>query len=223
MAVLIKPQIAPSVLSADFSRLGEQVNSIIEAGGQALHLDVMDGHYVPNLTFGPMVVKAIRTMTDMLLEAHLMISHPDQYLENFITAGADIVLVHASTCISVADTLNKIHDLGAKAGLVVNPDEDLFTVEPYLEQMDQLLIMSVFPGFGGQSFIPGVLEHLPKLLARLNEHSVLVEIDGGINQHTIMDLNQSGIDRFVAGSAVFNASATPKENYLNLLTQISHK
>lgn len=219
----MKPQIAPSVLSADFSQLGAQIDSIVEAGGEVLHLDIMDGHYVPNLTFGPMVVKAIRKMTDMLLEAHLMISEPDKYLKKFISAGADIVLVHASTCASVTDTLDNIHALGAKAGLVVNPDEDLTIVKPYLEQMDQLLIMSVFPGFGGQTFIPGVLDHLPKLLPLLHEHKILVEIDGGINLHTLPGLNRFGIDRFVAGSAVFNASATPKENFLNLLTQISHK
>ncbi len=221
MSTLSKPQIAPSVLSADFSQLGEQIGSIIEAGGEVLHLDVMDGHYVPNLTFGPMLVKAIRKMTDMLLEAHLMISAPDTYLENFIFAGADIVLVHPSTCKSVADTLGKIHALGAKAGLVVNPDEDLFVVEPYLEKIDQLLIMSVNPGFGGQAFIPSVLESLSTLLPSLKAHEVLIEIDGGINLQTIASLGQAGIDRFVAGSAVFNKLASPGKNYLNLLTQIS--
>ncbi len=214
-------EIAPSVLSADFSQLGDQINSIIRANGSVLHLDVMDGHYVPNLTFGPLVVKAIRKMTQMILEAHLMISDPDAYLKDFILAGADIVLVHPETCSSVADTLNQIHDLGAKAGLVINPDQNLSLIDPYIDQMDQLLIMSVVPGFGGQSFIPEVLDTLPAYLPLLAENQVLIEIDGGINLHTIAELKQTGINRFVAGSAVFNSEATPGKNYLNLLTQVS--
>ncbi len=221
MAVSYQPQISPSILSADFSRLGEQIASVEGAGCEVLHLDVMDGHYVPNLTFGPMLVKAIRKMTPLVLEAHLMISDPDKYLDNFISAGADIVLVHPSTCKSVADTLQKIKDTGVKSGLVVNPDEDLSMVEPYIELMDQLLIMSVYPGFGGQSFIPTATDGLVALLPTLQENGVLIEIDGGINQTTIGSLAQSGIQRFVAGSAVFNNSAPPDENFLRLLNLIS--
>lgn len=220
MAILIQSQISPSVLSADFSQLGDQIGSIDNAGGEVLHLDIMDGHFVPNLTFGPMVVKAIRKMTSMHLEAHLMISDPDKYIEGYIQAGADCVLVHPSTCSSVSDTLNRIHDLGAKAGLVVNPDEKLSSVSPFIHQMDQLLIMSVYPGFGGQSFIPEVLDSLPKILSQLEEAQVLIEIDGGINLQTIQTLRSAGIDRYVAGSAVFNNQGTPKQNYLNLLRQI---
>ncbi|NQV41838.1 MAG: ribulose-phosphate 3-epimerase [Candidatus Marinimicrobia bacterium] len=211
-------QISPSVLSADFSRLGEQIKSIEECGGEVLHLDVMDGHYVPNLTFGPILVKAIRKMTNMVLEAHLMISNPDHYLENFINAGADIVLVHPSTCESVEDTLKKIRSLGAKAGLVVNPDEKLSLVEPYLGLMDQLLIMSVVPGFGGQSFMPEVLNDLPGFRQALDDHGILVEIDGGINKATMGAVLGMGIHRFVAGSAVFNKEATPGENFNVLQT-----
>ena len=217
----IKAQISPSVLSADFSRLGEEIDSIINSGGEVLHLDVMDGHYVPNLTFGPMVVKAIRKMTDMELEAHLMISNPDKYLDNFIAAGADVVLVHPSTCDSVGATLERIKALGAKAGLVVNPDEKLDIVSPYLDRIDQLLIMSVFPGFGGQSYIPTLPDDLARFRVALEDAGVLVEIDGGINKNTISPLPQLGIHRFVAGSAVFNSSATPGENYTNLLALIS--
>jgi len=217
----MKPQISPSVLSADFSKLGEQIASVGERGGEVLHLDVMDGHFVPNLTFGPLLVKAMRKMTDMVLEAHLMISEPDKYIESFIKAGADIVLVHPSTCISVSNTLKNIKSLGAKAGLVVNPDEKLSLVEPYLEEMDQLLIMSVVPGFGGQSFMPEVLNDLPALRPSLVKNNVLVEIDGGINQTTIGSVLGKGISRFVAGSAVFNKHASPGENFSTLQSLVA--
>ena len=212
----MKAQISPSVLSADFSRLGEQIKSIEDSGGEVLHLDVMDGHFVPNLTFGPLLVKAMRKMTSMVLEAHLMISEPDLYIKNFIDAGADIVLVHPTTCISVADTLKNIKAQGAKAGLVVNPDEKLSIVAPYLDMMDQLLIMSVVPGFGGQSFIPEVLIDLDRMRQTLDDHNVLVEIDGGINKTTIGSVLNKGIHRFVAGSAVFNKQASPGENFTTL-------
>ncbi|MCF7824347.1 MAG: ribulose-phosphate 3-epimerase [Candidatus Marinimicrobia bacterium] len=221
MSLLTAPQIAPSVLAADFSRLGAEVQSVQDAGGKILHLDVMDGHYVPNLSFGPLVVKALRETSNMLLEAHLMISYPDKYIESFIRAGADIILVHPSTCPSTRDTLRSIHSLGVKAGLVINPDENISLIDPYLDEMDQLLIMSVFPGFGGQKFIPSVLSQIPLYLPRLAENGILLEIDGGINLETIGSLKDMGIDRFVAGSAVFNKTYTPGENYLKLLSQIS--
>lgn len=214
------PQISPSILSADFNHLGEEVKSVAEAGCQVLHLDVMDGHYVPNLSFGPMVVKAVRKMTDMILEAHLMISEPDKYLEDFIKAGADIVLVHPSTCPVLENTLNHIHELGAKAGLVINPDENVSIVEPYMTQIEQVLIMSVYPGFGGQAFIPAVLDQLPEILPELKKQGILLEIDGGVNLDTIPTLANTGIDRFVAGSAVFNKFASPAENYRQLLKSI---
>lgn len=213
MPIQMTAQISPSVLSADFSRLGEQIKSVGERDGEVLHLDVMDGHFVPNLTFGPMLVKAMRKMTDMVLEAHLMISEPDNYIDDFIRAGADIVLVHPSTCPSVSHSLKHIKALGAKAGLVVNPDENLSIIEPYLEEMDQLLIMSVVPGFGGQSFMPEVLNDLPLWRSALDENNILVEIDGGINKTTIGSTLNMGIHRFVAGSAVFNDQASPGENF----------
>lgn len=212
------PQISPSVLSADFSRLAEQIQSVESTGCEVLHLDVMDGHYVPNLTFGPLLVKAIRKITDRELEAHLMISDPDKYLEAFVKAGADVVLVHPETCNSVDETLDRIKSLGAKAGLVVNPAEQLSIIEPYLKKLDQLLIMSVVPGFGGQSFMPEVLVELPQLRPSLEKNQVLVEIDGGINRSTISSVLNMGIHRFVAGSAVFNTHASPADNFLELQT-----
>ncbi len=216
MALLNTPQIAPSVLSADFTQLGNQVISLDDAGCKVLHIDVMDGHYVPNISFGPLLLKAIRNITKMELEAHLMISNPDDYLEQFVKSGADIVLVHPSTCKSVSDTLQRIHDLGVKAGLVVNPDEKLSLVSPYLKYMDQLLIMSVYPGFGGQSFISDVLDDLPDHLPQLEESNVIIEIDGGINHLTLPTIKGAGIDRYVAGSAVFNKIAPPNTNFLHL-------
>lgn len=221
MSLLSTPQIAPSILTADFSRLKAEIRSIEQAGGQVLHLDIMDGHYVPNMSFGPMVVKSIRKATNLILETHLMISDPDQYLSNYVDAGAEVVLVHPSTCKSVRDTLRAIHKAGAKAGLVINPDEDISLIDPFLNEIDQVLVMSVYPGYGGQKFIPSVLTQLPAYLPRLIDNAILLEIDGGVNANTIGSLKDIGIDRFVAGSAVFNELATPGENYLNLLNELN--
>lgn len=209
-------EISPSILSADFTSLGDQVRSVVDAGCKVLHLDVMDGQYVPNISFGPMVVKAVRRITDIHLESHLMIKDPDKYLEDFIGSGSDTVLVHPSTCPSVGGTLARIHELGALAGLVINPDESLDTVLPFLDQMDQVLIMSVFPGFGGQEFIPSVLDPLSELSTTFKEHDIVVEIDGGINRDTLPALIDRDLDRFVAGSAVFNRTAAPSENFAEL-------
>lgn len=220
MKASFKQQISPSILSADFTVLAEQIDSVVESGCEVLHLDVMDGQYVPNISFGPMVVKAVRRATDITLESHLMIAEPDKYLEAFANAGSDIILVHPSTCPSVDTTLDEIHKLGVKAGLVINPDEKLTDVLPYLERMDQILIMSVFPGFGGQEFIPEVLSNLPELLPVFAENDVLIEIDGGINAATLPSVVDKGIHRFVAGSAVFNQKASPSENYTQLANQL---
>ncbi|MCF7808334.1 MAG: ribulose-phosphate 3-epimerase [Candidatus Marinimicrobia bacterium] len=221
MATDRKQQISPSILSADFAELGDQVRSVIDAGCQVLHLDVMDGQYVPNISFGPMVVKAVRSITDVHLESHLMIAEPDKYIENFIRAGSDTVLVHPSTCRSVGDTLARIHDLGSLAGLVINPDEALELTLPYIDQLDQVLIMSVFPGFGGQTFISSVLDPLSEILDTFKKNDILIEIDGGINRKTLPALTELGLDRFVAGSAVFNKQSSPAENYTEL-TSLLH-
>ena len=214
-------QISPSVLSADFTKLAAEIESLDGAGCQVLHLDVMDGQYVPNLTFGPMVVEAIRRLTSMELEAHLMITQPDKYLEAFIGAGADVVLIHPQTCASVSRSLARIHALGAKAGLVVNPDEELALVRPFLDEMDQLLIMSVYPGFGGQKFMPEVLRNLAEFLPLIEARGIILEIDGGINTTTLPGLLETGIQRFVAGSAVFNTLGSPAQNFLKLTNQLS--
>lgn len=220
MAILTKPQISPSILSADFSRLGEQIAAVQDSGCKVLHLDVMDGCYVPNISFGPLVVEAVRRITTLELESHLMIMDPDKYIEAFVQAGSDIILVHPGTCPSVDDTLRKIHAQGVRAGLVINPDEDVNLVAPYLDQLDQVLVMSVYPGFGGQKFMPSVLEGIKQILPELEAHNILLEIDGGVNSRTIPMLSGLGIDRYVAGSAVFNNRASPAENYQALLEQI---
>jgi ribulose-phosphate 3-epimerase len=210
-------KISPSVLSADFTRLAAEIASLNDAGCSLLHLDVMDGQYVPNITFGPMIVEAIRRLTDMELEAHLMIADPDKYIADFINAGADLVLIHPSTVESAVETLANIRKLGARAGVVINPNESLDLATPLLKHIDQLLIMSVYPGFGGQKFIPEVLDSLPAHLPAVMEAAVTIEIDGGVNISTLPNLQGRGISRFVAGSAVFNKKATPAENYRQLV------
>lgn len=209
-------QISPSLLAANFARLGADIDEVTQAGAQVLHLDVMDGHYVPNLTFGPMLVAAIRELTNLPLEAHLMISEPARYAEAFIKAGADLVLVHPETCPDLKTVLNAIRAQNAKAGVVYNPDQVPELDDMDLELIDQVLFMSVFPGFGGQRFMPEVLETIKEWEARLHAHDIVIEIDGGVNRSTIQSIVPSGVDRYVAGSAVFNQTASIQANFTEL-------
>ena len=201
------PRIAPSVLSADFSRLAEQIRAVERGGADCLHLDVMDGHFVPNLTFGPMIVEAIRRLTELPLHTHLMIEEPHRYLEQFVQAGSDSVTVHVELYDDPVPVLSRIRDLGVRAGLTLNPDTPFERVEPVLSAVDLLLVMSVNPGFGGQRFRPEVLGKVTRAVdVRAREGlSFDIHIDGGIDETTAPAAARAGVDVLVAGSAVFTA------------------
>jgi ribulose-phosphate 3-epimerase len=201
-------KLAPSILSADFSRLGEEVAAVTAAGADYVHVDVMDGHFVPNITIGPLVVEAVRRSTHLPLDVHLMINQPDLYLEEFIKAGADIVGVHAEILPHLHRTLESIKALGAKASVTLNPSTPLVMVEHVLGLVDQVLLMTVNPGFGGQSFITSVVPKIRALRKIIDERGLPIEleVDGGINGETIGEAARAGADVFVAGSAVFSTS-----------------
>jgi len=198
-------KIAPSILSSDFSRLKDEIQAVESAGADWLHVDVMDGHYVPNITIGPVVVESIRKVTRLPLDVHLMITDPDKYAPEFIKAGADWVSIHPETCKEPKATLKKIRDLGAKASVAVNPDIPLDKVEAYFPDIDMVLMMTVFPGFAGQAFIEDVLPKITAARRQIKERglSVLVEADGGIKADNIGRVVQAGAEVIVSGSGIF--------------------
>lgn len=202
-----KIQIAPSILSADFTRLGEEIRAVDRAGADIIHIDVMDGHFVPNITLGPLVVKAVRSVTTNELDVHLMIANPDAYLDAFAEAGADWITVHVETCNHLHRTISRIKQLGKKAGAVLNPATSLATLDYILEDLDLVMLMTVNPGFGGQSFIPASLEKIWTLHQRIETLGlgVGIEIDGGVSGTTIADVAEAGANIFVAGSAVYGS------------------
>lgn len=203
----MKQLIAPSILSADFARLGEEIQAVETAGADWIHIDVMDGHFVPNITMGPIVVEAARRSTSLPLDVHLMIKNPDRYVQDFVKAGADWLSVQVEACVHLNRTIQLIKEAGAKAGAVLNPATPLSSLDWVLEDLDFILIMSVNPGFGGQSFIPNSLDRIRSLKQTLRERglSTLIQIDGGVNTKTIEAVARSGADVFVAGSAIFGS------------------
>ncbi|MFP7753786.1 ribulose-phosphate 3-epimerase [Thermodesulfobacteriota bacterium B35] len=199
--------IAPSILSADFSRLGEEIRSVEQAGAEVIHIDVMDGHFVPNITIGPLVVRAARQVTKLPLDVHLMITDPDRYLDDFAAAGADWITVHVEACTHLHRTIHHIRDLGCRAGAVLNPATSLSTLDYILADVDLVMLMSVNPGFGGQSFIESTLDKIRVLRQRLDAANpeAGIEVDGGVSPATIARIAGAGANIFVAGSAVYGA------------------
>jgi ribulose-phosphate 3-epimerase len=200
------PKIAPSILSADLSRLGEEIREVEAAGAELIHLDVMDGHFVPNLTWGPPIVAAVRPVTKLPLDVHLMITKPARYIEAFAEAGADIIGIHIEADATPGETLAHIRALGKKPCITLNPQTGLETIDHLLDQVDQVLIMSVNPGFGGQAFIPsalGKIEALANRLAQRGLQNVEIEVDGGIGPTTFQSVVDAGATILVAGAAIF--------------------
>jgi ribulose-phosphate 3-epimerase len=203
--MMLEIQFAPSILYADFTRLGEEIAAVDQAGAEVIHIDVMDGHFVPNITIGPLVVRAARKATKKIIDVHLMISDADKYIDSFAAAGADWITVHVEACTHLHRTVGRIKEQGKKAGAVLNPATPLSSLDYILEDLDLVMLMSVNPGFGGQSFIESTLRKTDSLKKRIDQLglNIGIEIDGGISPETIGRVAESGANIFVAGSAIY--------------------
>mgnify|MGYP001042065466 CR=1 FL=1 len=210
-------KIAPSILSADFSKLGEEIIAVDRAGADYIHIDVMDGHFVPNITIGPLIVEAVRPVTKLPLDVHLMIENPDHYIEAFAKAGANFITVHVEACRHLHRTIQNIKSFGVKAGVVLNPATPVESIQHIIGDIDMVLLMSVNPGFGGQTFIPEVLSKIRKVkeMAEQKGLSVEIEIDGGVNPETARQCIEAGATVLVAGSAVYN-----QKDYKQAISQL---
>lgn len=213
-------KIAPSILSADFARLGAHITEAVEGGADYIHIDVMDGHFVPNITIGPLIVEAIRPITSLPLDVHLMIENPDRYLADFARAGSDIITVQLEACPHLHRVIQAIKELGVKTGVAINPATPVASLTDILPDLDLVLIMTVNPGFSGQAFIPNSIRKLRALKKMIAEQEAAceVEVDGGINAHTAAAVVAAGAEVLVAGSAVFNRKAPVADNIATLRT-----
>jgi len=205
-------KLAPSILSADFSKLGDDVKTVFEAGADYLHIDVMDGHFVPNISYGSVVMKSLNGITDISYDVHLMIEDPDKHIEDFITEKTEYITVHQEACVHLNRTIQNIKEHGIKVGVSINPATPISVLAEVLNEVDMILIMSVNPGFGGQKFIPSTINKVKELnkLRKENDYSYLIEIDGGINMGNVKAVKSAGVDIVVAGSAVFGAEDIAK-------------
>jgi len=216
--------IAPSILSADFSRLGEEIKSVEKAGADWIHVDVMDGHFVPNITMGPLVVEAAKKVTSLPIDVHLMIENADRFIPDFAKAGASFISVQVEACTHLNRTIQLIKELGVKPGIALNPATPLSSIEWVLEYIDFVLIMSVNPGFGGQSFIDAVIPKITATKTMISGRAIQLQVDGGINKDNLANLARMGVDNIVAGSSIFgtdNPGKTIKEMF-DIVSSVSH-